>query len=295
MICPIDQTGYCSFHGRRHIGHAARLAVEDSEKAERIRRLWDGKRPPDTPERLSLFRRTTNYVKERAAWESAGRPLVPPEVRTARRAQCDSCKYHDPVKDTCTACGCSLHKTLLGDKLGWATTFCPKGKWSAWTEPPPAAPTPPPFDADWPAGTEPAFLNLAAHVEGMSPVHLTLSRLSSGIVQAWGGQGSAPVWGRTALPCDGCKPEWHSPFDWSASIYRYAHDGPLKRFVLSLERFTPEHAVFIVASKLALLSLTPFLAVGQGVMMCGEQGAAYTPVKALALAPWSITVTEGPA
>ena len=44
MICPIDESGYCSRHFRKHIGHAARIAVDPSEAAAVKRRLWDGYR-----------------------------------------------------------------------------------------------------------------------------------------------------------------------------------------------------------------------------------------------------------
>jgi hypothetical protein len=290
MICPLDQDGFCSVHGRKHVGHAAAIAVEESGRAEKIRRAWDGKSPPITPP--SFAQKVVNYAKERAHWEAAGRPTVPDAVRVERRALCNGCPHRDAAKDTCNACGCSLHKTILGDKLAWATAACPKGKWAAWTEP---VPLPPPVDADWPAGGEPPFLALALHVEGLPPFRATLPRLTGGVTQTWGGQGSAPIWGRTDHPCDDCEATWHSPFDWMATVYRFTRDGPNKRFVLTLERFTPEHCVRFYSTKLTLLALTPFLAVGQGVLMGGERGAAFTPCKGLVLAPWSVTLTEGQA
>lgn len=256
----------------------------------------DERPPREEVKRLSFARKTANYVRARARWEAAGRPEVPPDVRAARRAICDTCNLRDTKTDECTACGCKLHATLLGDKLAWASEACPKGKWGTWSEPEPVAPlyAPPPVDVDWPTGQEPAFLALALHVEGLAPLRITIPNLSKGVAQVWSGQGSAPVWGR-AEPCNEETGEWHSIFDWTASVSRLAKDGPNKRFVLTLERFTQEHCVRILASKLSLLSLTPFLAVGQGVLMCGEQGGATTPCKSLLLAPWSVTVTEGQA
>jgi hypothetical protein len=292
MICQMDQDGLCSTHGRRHIGHAAILALEDSEKAERIRRLWDGKAAPVAPQKLSFLQKATRYAKALARHKANGSLIVPDDVRATRRVLCDACDLRDPDKDECKVCGCSLHATILGDKLAWASESCPKAKWGTWTEP---APVPPPVDADWPPGQEPAFLALALHVEGLPAFRVTLPRLTTGVTQSWASQGSAPVWGRTDKPCDGSEASWFSPFDWTATVYRFTRDGPNKRFVLSLERFTPEHCVRLLASKLALLSLTPFLAVGQGVLMCGEQGGACTPCKGLALAPWSVTLTEGQA
>lgn len=42
ILCKIDQSGTCSQHRRKHIGHAAAIAIEPTEKAEKIRRIWDG-------------------------------------------------------------------------------------------------------------------------------------------------------------------------------------------------------------------------------------------------------------
>lgn len=52
MICPIDANGYCSRHKRVHIGHAAAIAIDPSEKAEAHRRLWDGVPSSQPPPRL---------------------------------------------------------------------------------------------------------------------------------------------------------------------------------------------------------------------------------------------------
>lgn len=55
MICTIDANGNCERHGWRHIGHAGKLAVEQSEYAESIRKVWDGKRAnyqPPPPRKL---------------------------------------------------------------------------------------------------------------------------------------------------------------------------------------------------------------------------------------------------
>jgi hypothetical protein len=38
----VDEHGWCPRHQIRHVGRLLELALEDSERGERYRRLWDG-------------------------------------------------------------------------------------------------------------------------------------------------------------------------------------------------------------------------------------------------------------
>jgi hypothetical protein len=187
-------------------------------------------------------------------------------------------------------CGCKLHHTLLGDKLAWASESCPRGKWGVWTEPDPVLQIPDPT-ADFSGGVEPAALRITLSVEDQQPLEMTLAVVSRGSVQVWSGQGVSPIRGQ-AETCGSYPGAWSSPYDWSASVARVKADGPNQRFSLALERFTPDAHILFNGTKLKLLSLSPFLAVGQGLITCGTMGTACSPCRRVAGRVYGVTVTE---
>lgn len=85
----------------------------------------------EDPGKPGLIRRAINFT--RAAVQHAGDRLavVPDEVRAARLAICQACPLL--VDDVCThpKCGCGIkaNRTFI-DKLSWASSKCPIGKWS---------------------------------------------------------------------------------------------------------------------------------------------------------------------
>jgi len=129
MICILDENNYCTRHRKRHIGHMAKIAVDPSENGERYRKLWDGIRDV-SPERTPFHTKARSYISTLSQHVLNNFAEVPAEVREQRQAICNSCDKRDPVKNACKVCGCKLEKTFLGDKLAWAVSSCPLGKWS---------------------------------------------------------------------------------------------------------------------------------------------------------------------
>lgn len=77
----------------------------------------------------SLWRKIINYTKSLVAHTFSGFGYASwPEVWKRRRT-CNACPQRDPKTDSCKSCGCSLHGTILGDKLRWKSSQCPLGKW----------------------------------------------------------------------------------------------------------------------------------------------------------------------
>jgi hypothetical protein len=287
---------WCPRHGVYHRGHYARYARDPGEKGQKFRAYWDerhlGKTREDepTPQSRSLLARATAYARALARHKANGSLIVPDAVRAQRRAVCDGCPQLDVKKDECRVCGCKLHHTLLGDKLAWASESCPRGKWGVWIEPEPALQIPDPT-ADFPNGVEPAALRVSLSVEDQQPLEMTLAVVSRGSVQVWSGQGVSPIRGQ-AETCGSYPGAWSSPYDWSASVARVKADGPNQRFSLALERFTPDAHILFNGTKLKLLSLSPFLAVGQGLITCGTMGTACSPCRRVAGRVYGVTVTE---
>lgn len=91
-----------------------------------------GVNPECTP--LTATKKAKNYTSTLAEHIANGRKLVPLPVLKSRREQCNACPHRDAKKDTCKLCGCPLHKTVLGDKLAWAVSKCPIGKWEKYAD-----------------------------------------------------------------------------------------------------------------------------------------------------------------
>lgn len=103
----------------RAVGHLAQPGVEYVSRVAK---------PPSLPTQAR------SYISTLAEHIANGSKHVPEDVRQSRRTICNSCDRRNVEKDSCTVCGCSLNKTLIGDKLGWAVSSCPLGKWSKHLE-----------------------------------------------------------------------------------------------------------------------------------------------------------------
>lgn len=77
----------------------------------------------------SFFSKTWNYLKALFFHTINGFGYAPWPVVWKRRRTCNACPKRDPKTDSCRSCGCSLHGTIIGDKLRWASSVCPEGKW----------------------------------------------------------------------------------------------------------------------------------------------------------------------
>lgn len=133
MICPIDAKGFCSRHNRRHIGHLKDIALDPSEAGEAYRKAWDGNSGAALP---STTTKARNYISTLSQHVLNNFAEVPAEIREQRQDICNGCDKRDPAKNACKVCGCKLEKTFLGDKLAWAVSSCPLGKWQAYHENP---------------------------------------------------------------------------------------------------------------------------------------------------------------
>jgi hypothetical protein len=87
-------------------------------------------RRPELRDRLAAL---GSYVSSTVVHVATGSKTVDDATFAQRRATCDTCPSRDPVRDACTKCGCSLTKTILGDKLRRATSTCPLNKWGKTT------------------------------------------------------------------------------------------------------------------------------------------------------------------
>jgi hypothetical protein len=134
MVCTlINKDGlenYCERHKRQHNGHYAAYAVDPGEKGERFRKLWDQQTDGTLPMPSTVVR-IKNYIASLAEHVANGSKLVPLDVRQDRAAICEQCEYRNIKSNSCSLCGCQLNEeNVLGDKLAWAVSECPAGKWS---------------------------------------------------------------------------------------------------------------------------------------------------------------------
>lgn len=83
----------------------------------------------------NLATRVANYVTSTAVHIATGSNVADDTTYAHRRATCDACPSRNAANDSCKECGCSLHKTILGDKLRRATSTCPLNKWEATNDP----------------------------------------------------------------------------------------------------------------------------------------------------------------
>lgn len=121
---------YCEQHKMYHGGHYAAYAIDPGEKGRVFRDLWDRQR--DEPKPVSTATKISNYIGDLRLHRKHGKMVLPDEVRNYRASECEPCEYRDKGKNACTKCGCPLYPTILGDKLAWAVSKCPIGKWSEW-------------------------------------------------------------------------------------------------------------------------------------------------------------------
>jgi len=103
------------------------------ELHRKVKKEWEARQPPPKP---SLPSQARSYISTLTEHIANGSKHVPEDVRQTRRTICNSCDRRNAEKDSCTVCGCSLNKTLIGDKLGWAVSSCPLGKWGKHLEAP---------------------------------------------------------------------------------------------------------------------------------------------------------------
>lgn len=74
----------------------------------------------------NLLQKAWNFARASAEFIKEGMPVVPEEVYNERMATCTSCPLL-AEDNTCNNCGCFMPK-----KSGWATAFCPEGKWDKY-------------------------------------------------------------------------------------------------------------------------------------------------------------------
>lgn len=74
----------------------------------------------------NLIQKAWNFARASAEFIKEGMPVVPEEVYNSRMATCTSCPLLSE-DSTCDSCGCFMPK-----KSGWATAFCPEGKWDKY-------------------------------------------------------------------------------------------------------------------------------------------------------------------
>lgn len=132
---------YCAKHDMEHWGHNRAYALGTDEKSIRMREAWDkikaGDVPPHHDKPLpNMAARTINYIASLTEHIANGRRLIPLEVRNERWAFCEPCEFRNREFNACSICGCPLSEdNKLGDKLSWAVSKCPDGKWASWQEP----------------------------------------------------------------------------------------------------------------------------------------------------------------
>jgi hypothetical protein len=83
----------------------------------------------------SFTQRVVRFWQERRTWARAGKPL-----RTAERMaelydeKCSPCEFYK--NSACDLCGCNIRREGNAlNKLAWATTECPDGRWKKEVEP----------------------------------------------------------------------------------------------------------------------------------------------------------------
>jgi len=79
-----------------------------------------------------VVQRVVNFVREVARHARGGFVAVSDETRANRLAVCQACPLFDGKICTHKNCGCSIKRTAEWiDKLSWASSACPIGKWPA--------------------------------------------------------------------------------------------------------------------------------------------------------------------
>lgn len=133
--CSCPNPGYCPRFRREISGRLYELCrgVNCSlALSEQYRTLWQAQAENLPQEQYPpIIRQAWAYAKDRATWETAGRPEVSDETYAQRRSLCLVCQHRDPEHDRCRLCGCWLVQTSLGDALRWATKECPNKVWLA--------------------------------------------------------------------------------------------------------------------------------------------------------------------
>lgn len=150
MVCILTTKdgaeNWCERHKQYHQGHYAKYALDPGEKGQRFRKMWDEQK---TVNPYSLAAQVRSYIATVGEHVAGGSKIVPEVVRQSRRVICNGCDKRNVEKDSCTVCGCSLNKTLIGDKLGWAVSSCPLGKWSKFETPVAPMPEELPVNGGW--------------------------------------------------------------------------------------------------------------------------------------------------
>lgn len=83
----------------------------------------------DQEKRPSFLQKVWNYLKALFFHTVSGFDYADWPTVWKRRKTCNACPKRDPKTDSCKSCGCSLNGTILGDKLRWASSTCPEGRW----------------------------------------------------------------------------------------------------------------------------------------------------------------------
>lgn len=124
---------HCERHKRYHNGKQRQYALGDDPVSISMRAKWDNildqEGRPVKHKPVSFFGKTWNYLKALFFHTINGFGYAPWPVVWKRRRTCNACPKRDPKTDSCKSCGCSLHGTIIGDKLRWASSTCPEGKW----------------------------------------------------------------------------------------------------------------------------------------------------------------------
>lgn len=114
-------------HQMYHRNHYALYAVDPGPKGQQFREYWRKVRDGEITvpvQRVSFLRKSINYLSSKVEHIAAGLPMVDDMERNHRRKRCNACEFRDRENDACRICGCHLEKTILGDKLGYATSKC---------------------------------------------------------------------------------------------------------------------------------------------------------------------------
>lgn len=84
------------------------------------------------PKGQSVTTKAKNFAKAATKHVATGRKKATQEQVDERFAVCETCEYLIDDKMECSECGCGI-KSVKGplSKLTWATSSCPKGKWSS--------------------------------------------------------------------------------------------------------------------------------------------------------------------
>lgn len=124
---------FCEKHGMYHNGPNYDYSQRDDPLGIKMRGVWDGHIDPEgmpyIKARIPTLVMIWRYIKALIGHTWNGFGYAPWPVVWKRRRTCNACPKRDPKTDSCQSCGCSLHGTIIGDKLRWASSTCPEGKW----------------------------------------------------------------------------------------------------------------------------------------------------------------------